>query len=47
VNILLAGFLMVPMGLPAGFIVTILWLIVFWRYRASFAGLFQARPALG
>lgn len=46
VNILLAGILLVPMGLPAGFIVTILWLVVFWRYRNSFAGLFQPRPAL-
>ncbi|UWZ85876.1 DoxX family membrane protein [Occallatibacter riparius] len=45
-NILLAGFLIAPMGLPAGFIVTILWLVIFWRYRASFAGIFKARPVL-
>jgi putative oxidoreductase len=46
VNILLFGFLMAPMGLPAGLIASILWLVVFWRYRGSFAGIFKARPAL-
>jgi hypothetical protein len=46
VNILLAGFLMAPMGIPAGVIVAILWLAVFWRYRGSFAGIFTARPIL-
>ncbi len=46
VNILLFGFLMAPMSLPAGLIAAILWLVVFWRYRASFWGIFKARPAL-
>jgi len=42
-NILLSGFLLAPMGLPAGIVVAILWIIVFWRHRAAFAGIFQAR----
>lgn len=46
VNILLAGFLIEPMGLPAGLIVALLWLVVFWRYRASFAGILHPRPVL-
>ncbi|HEY3706331.1 MAG TPA: hypothetical protein VGL22_14810 [Terracidiphilus sp.] len=46
VNILLAGFLLAPMGIPAGVIVALLWAILFWRYRASFAGIFKARPVL-
>jgi uncharacterized membrane protein YphA (DoxX/SURF4 family) len=46
VNILIVGFLMAPMGLPAGLIAALLWLVVFWRYRASFAGIFHPRPRL-
>src|SRR5271165_3299689 len=43
VNILLVGLLMVPMALPSGLIVTILWFVVFWRVRPAFAGIFQQR----
>ena len=45
VNILLFHTLMAPSGLPPGLVVTVLWFILFYRYRASFAGIFQARPA--
>jgi putative oxidoreductase len=44
-NILLAGILMAPQGLPAGIVVAILWVIVFYRVRSNFAGLFEARAA--
>lgn len=43
VNILLTGILMAPKGIGAGVVVTILWLVVFYRVRANFSGLFQAR----
>lgn len=42
-NILLTGILLERMGLPSGIVVAILWLIVFWRVRGSFAGIFEAR----
>lgn len=45
VNILLTGILVAPMGIPAGVVVAILWLVVFWRVRDAFAGIFQARVA--
>ena len=45
VNILLFHTLMAPSGLPPGLVVTILWFILFYRYRSSFAGIFQSRPA--
>jgi uncharacterized membrane protein YphA (DoxX/SURF4 family) len=40
VNIFLFHATMAPSGLPLAFIVVILWIILFWRYRASFAPLF-------
>jgi peptidoglycan biosynthesis protein MviN/MurJ (putative lipid II flippase) len=43
VNILLVGFLMSPMALPAGIVVALLWMVVFWQVRSAFAGIFQAR----
>ena len=46
VNILLSGFLIDHNGLLPGLIVALLWLVVFWRYRGSFAGIFHPRPAL-
>lgn len=42
-NILLTGILMAPMGLPSGAVAAILWLIVYWRHRSAFAGIYQAR----
>ena len=45
VNILLADILMAPTGLPVGIVVTILWLLVFWRVRSAFAGTLQAKVA--
>ncbi len=43
VNILVVNTLMAPEGLPAGIVVTILWLVVFWRSKSAFNGIFQAR----
>jgi uncharacterized membrane protein YphA (DoxX/SURF4 family) len=45
VNVLLTGILLAPMGLPSGLVVTVLWFVVFWRVRSSFAGIFEARGA--
>ena len=45
VNILLFHLLMAPKGLPPGAVATVLWFIVFFRYRKSFAGIFRAKPA--
>lgn len=42
-NILLFHILMAPAGLPPGAVCFLLWLIVFWRVRGSFAGIFRAR----
>ena len=39
VNILLTGILLAPMAIPAGIVVAILWLVVFWRVRAAFSGI--------
>lgn len=44
VNILIYHITMNPEGIVPGIIVTICWVILFSRYRASFAGLFVARP---
>ncbi len=43
VNILAIGVLMVPMALPPGLIVALLWMLVYWRHRTAFAGIFQAK----
>jgi putative oxidoreductase len=43
VNILLVAILMYPQALGSGAVVTILWFVVFWWYRASFSGIFQAK----
>lgn len=43
-NILVYHSLMDPSGIGAGAFATLLWFIVFARYRASFAGVFEARP---
>jgi putative oxidoreductase len=43
VNILLFHGLMAPKGIVPGIIVTALWLVVFFRYRRAFAGIFRAK----
>ena len=44
VNVLLFHLLMNPEGIAAGIVSTILWFLVFWSVRTTFAGLFAARP---
>jgi putative oxidoreductase len=41
VNILLVGFLMDARALGTGAVVTILWVVVYWRHRSAFRGIFQ------
>src|ERR1700678_2253067 len=43
VNILLFHILMEPSGLPIAGFLTVLWLLVAYRVRSAFAGIFQAR----
>jgi putative oxidoreductase len=43
VNILLFHALFLHAGFQPGVLATLLWLIVFWRHRAAFAGIFQAK----
>ena len=45
VNVLIVGVLMTRMALGSGLVVAVLWLIVFVRFRSSFAGVFQAHPS--
>jgi uncharacterized membrane protein YphA (DoxX/SURF4 family) len=42
-NILVFHISMQPKTIGPGLIVTLLWLLVFWRHRAAFAGIFAAR----
>ena len=44
VNIFLFHALMAPDGLPLAIVVTVLWAIVAWHFRASFAGVVQSQP---
>ena len=44
-NILLFHLCMAPDSIWMGVFATVLWFVVFWRYRAAFAGLFQAKLA--
>jgi putative oxidoreductase len=46
VNILCFHVFMEPGGLPQALVVTVLWFILFYVYRKSFAGLFVQKPAL-
>ena len=46
VNILLFHALMAPSGILPGAFATILWFVVFARYRGCFAGIFSASPEL-
>jgi hypothetical protein len=43
-NIVLFHVFMAPAGLPLPIILSVLWLVVAYRHRAAFAGLFSARP---
>ncbi len=44
VNILWFHVLMAPAGIVAGLVVTILWLVVFFRVRTAFSGIFEPHP---
>ena len=44
-NILLYHSLMDPGGLPVALFATVLWAVIFYRFRSSFSGIFTARPA--
>ncbi len=46
VNILCFHTFMDPPGLPRAFVVTILWLILFYYYRRSFTGIFEQSPSV-
>jgi putative oxidoreductase len=46
VNILCFHTFMDPSGLPRAFVVAILWLILFYYYRRSFAGIFEQKPTV-
>jgi putative oxidoreductase len=46
VNILCFHSLMAPSGLPTALFTTLLWFILFYVYRRSFAGIFEAKPEL-
>ena len=45
VNVLLVGILMTHQALGPGLVVAALWLILFVRFRSSFAGIFQAHAS--
>lgn len=45
VNILTTHLLVMHGEYPLPFLVSLIWLFVFWRHRSSFAGIFQARTA--
>ena len=45
VNILLYHLLMSRMGIGMAIVVALLWLFLFWRYRANFAGIFAQNAA--
>jgi putative oxidoreductase len=46
VNVLLFHSTMDQGGLPLAFLTTALWFIVFYGFRHSFAGIFEAKPAV-
>jgi len=45
VNILIVDVLMMPSGLVIGLVITLLWLLIFYRERAAFSGIFRAKAA--
>jgi putative oxidoreductase len=46
VNILLYHSLLDPGGLPVAGFATILWIVLFYRFRAAYSGLFQSQPVV-
>jgi putative oxidoreductase len=44
VNILMFHTLMAPKGIIPGVVASLLWLVIFARYRRAFAGIFRAKP---
>jgi putative oxidoreductase len=46
VNILSFHIFMEPSGLPLAFVAAIFWLVLFYHYRRSFAGIFEQKPAV-
>jgi hypothetical protein len=44
VNILLFHALMDPGGIVPGLVVTALWFVIFWQFRAAFFGIFFTEP---
>lgn len=44
VNILAYHIFLLHMGWPMAALVTILWLVLFFHYKRSFAGIFEAKP---
>ena len=47
VNILLFHVLMDPAGIAPGLVVTILWFVIFWQFRAAFYGVFFTETRSG
>jgi putative oxidoreductase len=45
VNILTTHVLVIHGQFPLPIITTLIWLLVFWRHRSAFSGIFQARTA--
>lgn len=43
VNILIVDVLMMPSGLVVGLVITLLWLLIFYRERSAFTGVFRAK----
>ncbi len=43
VNILTTHILIMKSGFPIPIFVTLLWLLVFWRHRSAFSGIFEPR----
>ncbi len=46
VNILCFHIFILGSGLPLPLVVTVLWFFLFYYYRRSFAGIFEAKPAV-
>jgi putative oxidoreductase len=44
-NILAFHLTMAPASIPPALVASVLWVLVFLQYRASFKGIFSSRPA--